>query len=294
MALRSMTGYGRGVATDKGLRVEVELNSLNRKQLDVQVSCPREFTALTHQVQELISRTISRGRVSGDIQLHWTSEARKKSIHIDEDLADAYILKLKAAAKKNGLDEHFPGEILLNLPNVVFFQPPVQKAADVWSVMEAALLSALKKLVAMRVREGRTLQKDLEARLKKLLVVAGEIEKRSRVALNQYRNKLVERLQEAGWEGDPSREDFRKELLLYADRTDITEEIIRLKSHCRQASQMMKSRESNGRALDFMAQEMFREINTIASKSSDIEITGHVVSFKTELERIREQLQNVE
>lgn len=294
MTLRSMTGYGRGESTAKGLHVEVELNSVNRKQLEVRISLPRAWQSLEARVVELVQESISRGQVSGSILVQVSEALRAKSLTVNQKLAAVYVKELRKTAKALKLNDDLSASLLLGLPEVVSYSGVDQDVEYVWPVMERGIKAAIAQLLSMRLKEGAELTIDLEGRLKKLAVHIAEIRLEAPQVTERYREALRKRLAQAGVSLDAADPLVMKDLAIFADRSDITEELTRLDSHLKQAHALLKSKEPAGRTLDFLAQEMFREINTIGSKANEVRITRQVIEFKTELERIREQVQNIE
>ena len=199
-----------------------------------------------------------------------------------------------SSAKRLKLKDDFSGSLLLNLPDVLRYEQPIDAAEKAWPMVSKALKAALKALIQMRSREGSALQKDIEQRFGKISVSLERIKKQAPSVTESYREKLQARLKAAGFTMESSDERMLRELALFADRSDITEEITRFDSHIKQARQLMQSAEPVGRSLDFLAQEMFREVNTMGSKANDSGILKDVVALKAELERIREQVQNIE
>lgn len=294
MTLRSMTGYGRGEATAKGLHVEVELNSVNRKQLEVRISLPRAWQSLESRVVELVQESISRGQVSGSILVQVSEALRAKSLRVNQALAAVYVKELRKTAKALKLSDDLSASMLLSLPEVVSYSGADQDIEYVWPVMDKGIKAAIARLLAMRRKEGAELALDLERRFGKLAGHIGKIRDEAPQVTERYREVLRKRLAQAGVTLDAADPGVMKDLALFADRSDITEELTRLDSHLNQAYALLKSKEPAGRTLDFLAQEMFREINTIGSKANEVRITRQVIEFKTELERIREQVQNIE
>ena len=295
MSLMSMTGRGTGSAAGRLARAEAELSSVNRKQLDVGVGLPRFLASFEARVQAQIQAALSRGRVTGEIRVTWAEAAQRAGVRVDEALARAQVGALRAAAKKLGLPDDLKASALLALPGVVVAEHGAKDIEALWPVVAQALGAALEQLQAMRRKEGAALGRDLRARLKTLARLAGEIGARAPAVAETYRANLQKRIA-AALPGSELAGDERllKEVALFADRTDITEEQVRLESHLRQAADLLKAGGVAGRTLDFLVQELGREINTIGSKANDGEITRRVIAFKTELERIREQVQNIE
>lgn len=293
--IKSMTGYGAASARAEGIRVTVELSAVNRKQLDVVLRLPPQLAAFESRIQKIIQEQVSRGRISGTVQFEAASGGA--TISIDQKRAEATVENLRRAAKKLNLADDLSASLLLTLPGVLQFQGSEKfEAADaaVFQTLEKALRGALKKLNAMRLREGRALEADFLARLKLLEEMLEKIKERAPQISSNVRKKLFQGLESAGFQNVAQDERVIREIALFAERSDISEEITRLASHIAQFKKMLRDKEPSGRALDFLAQEFFREINTIGSKANDLKITEQVVAFKTELERIREQIQNVE
>ena len=294
MALRSMTGYGRGEAAGQGLLVDVELSSVNRKQLEVKVALPRSLTVLESRLVETVQEALSRGHVTGAVAVQVSRAARERSLRIDHPLAGAYIRRLRSAAAAYGLADDLKASILLALPEVIQWAAISEDADRVWPLIRRALERALKDLTALRETEGAVLAADLRSRLARLAKLLQRIRTFAPRITEKHRRQLLARLSATGLSFAAQDPQILREVALFADRCDISEEITRLESHLRQAGSLLRSRESVGRTLDFLAQEMFREINTIGSKANDVRITRVVIHFKTELERVREQVQNVE
>ena len=292
MALKSMTGFGRGEAAAGGVRAEVELSSVNRKQLDVQVCLPRGLAALESRIVQQLSRTFSRGCIT--VSLRLVATGGKRQVCVDDALASACIAALRRTARKLKLKDDFSARTLARLPDVLKTSGDELDSESAWPATRAALDKAQTRFAAMRMVEGGKLQKDIAKRLNSLKTRLGGIR---RLAVNvpaRYRDALIARLKNAGFDTAADDPQMRKELAIFADKCDISEEMTRLESHFHQASNLLASKEPVGRALDFLVQEMFREITTIGSKANDAVISQNVVMFKTELERIREQIQNVE
>ncbi len=289
-----MTGYGHGSATRHGITVDVELTSVNRKQLDLQMNLPRSLVSLEPRILEKIHKFITRGRITVDISVRWTGAKRRHAIRVDYTLAEEYVKSLRKVAKKLGLEDTMGVDTLLSLPEVVRCARPDEDIEAIWDTAGIALSKALKGMMRMRSREGLELQKDIEHRLDLLGRHVSQIRKETPRVIKRYRAALQKRLSMAGVDADNNDDRFHREIVYFADRSDITEELVRLDSHLKQAGKMARSKDATGRSMDFLAQEIFREINTIGSKANDSEILKTVIVFKAELERIREQIQNVE
>jgi uncharacterized protein (TIGR00255 family) len=293
MALKSMTGFGEGMASVDGIRVVVEISSVNRKQLDVNISLPRNLVTLDARVQGLVRAVFSRGRVSGIVRVE-AADGSAGTVKIDGNLAAQYVEGLRTVAKKLGLADDLGAETLARLPGLVSIEQEKIDAPHLTAVLDQAMAKALRGLEKMRTAEGKALDHDLRERLALLEGMMKSIQQLASTGIGTYREKLFQRLEGAGLADLASDERVVKEIALFADRCDVSEELTRLKSHLGQARKLLRSAEPVGRTLDFLCQELFREINTVGSKASEVEITRLVVDFKTELERIREQVQNIE
>ncbi len=293
MALVSMTGYGNGEVSTNGIAVEVELSSVNRRQFDARVNLPRALAALEPKVQELLRKSISRGYISVAVKVG-AGKSQKDAATVDLETAEACIKALRKAARKLGLDDDLTAKTLVDLPGLVRFKGVAEDPKKVWPTVRSAVQKALAGLELMRKREGKALQKDIAGRFKRLQARVDGIRELAPRVQKRYKQALTSRIKKAGVELRQADERLLREVVLFADRSDISEETVRLESHFKQVSKLVSSKEPSGRALDFLCQEMFREINTIGSKANDAGISRHVVRFKTELEAVREQVQNVE
>jgi uncharacterized protein (TIGR00255 family) len=287
-----MTGYGAASVRAGELRVTVELSSVNRKQLDVVFRLPPQLAALESRIQKIIQEQISRGRISGTVLLEAANGGAM--IQIDHARAEETVKQLRRTAKKLNLADDLNASVLLQVPGLLKMQSGEQTPEEFFPCLEKALTAALKKLNAMRLREGKALEADFLVRLKLLEQMLTAIQARAPQIAANYRKKLFDGLESAGLKNVATDERIIREIALFGEKSDIAEEITRLESHIAQFKKILRGGEPAGRPLDFLAQEFFREINTIGSKANDLKITEQVVAFKTELERIREQIQNVE
>ncbi len=291
--IHSMTGFGRGEATDGTYSVQIEISSLNRKQAEVVSNLPRDLSALEPQLRKLILERISRGRIQVQFTLH-TSDLQSNAIRLDTDRAQALDQQFRRLSQTLGRDLQLTAADLLTLPNMI-----IEEAADpdvVSPLLEEAATKALHHLLEMREREGRDLLEDTERRLRAVESIICEIEQRAPTVVSNYRNNLITRLAEVMAEGQAWQKDDRivKEIALYADRSDISEEVTRFRSHLDKFQDYLIQSASVGRSLDFLCQEFNRELNTMGAKANDATLAQLVVEAKTEIEKIREQIQNVE
>jgi uncharacterized protein (TIGR00255 family) len=293
--MKSMTGYGRGECAQDGFKITVELSSVNRKQAEVSVTLPRELELLEAQVRDAINHHIARGRVNARITLHTAESKLSARKHINEPLAKAYAAELARLAKQLKLSGDVTLDQVLRAPGVFQTDEELAGTEDLWPAVQKALNQALAALVKMREREGAHLAKDLTARIGVMRLAVEKVQKQAPTTAANYRQNLLERIKSAGLDAiAPDDERLLKEIVLFADRSDISEELTRLQSHFQQYEDCRKAKEPVGRTLDFLAQEMNREINTIGSKANDAVISHEVVTLKAELEKFREQAQNVE
>ena len=290
-----MTGYGRGDCSQDGFKITVELSSVNRKQAEISLNLPREMEMLEGPMRDLINRHIARGRLTARVSLHAASGKSAVRMHLNLALARAYARELNRLARQLRLPGSATLDHLVRAPGVFQTDEQIAEEENFWPAVQRALKQALSALVKMREREGAHLKADLVGRVRVMRKAVTQVQKDAPKVAEHYRKQLLERIRAAGLEG-PVAEDERlhKEVVYFADRTDITEELTRLGSHFQQFDDCLKSREPVGRVLDFLAQEMNREINTIGSKANDSRISRQVVTLKAELEKFREQAQNVE
>lgn len=293
--MKSMTGYGRGEWAQGGVKVSVEVSSVNRKQSEIAVNLPRQLEVLEAQVRDSINRKIARGRVTVRVAMHHGEGKGPAPFRLNPEVARSYLRQLRLLARQLKIDEAVTLSQLLAAPGVVESAEELVDPLDFWPAVDHALERAMKGLLQMRAREGDHLARDLAERMKIIQKSARRIQQQAPRVQVRYREQLVEKIKAAGLEV-PGLDDERllKEVVYFADRADISEEITRLQSHFKQFEDCRKSSEPVGRTLDFLAQEMNREINTIGSKANDALISREVVVIKAELERFREQAQNVE
>ncbi|MBM7855733.1 uncharacterized protein (TIGR00255 family) [Desulfohalotomaculum tongense] len=291
--LKSMTGYGRGEAGACGRKFTVELKSVNHRFCEVMIRLPRVMSPLEDRIRRVIQKRISRGRVDGYISIEET-EQKTQQVKVDKNLAVAYYKAMKELESLLPITGQIELRDIINLPNVLVLEEPAEDLEEWWPAVEEAVNEALDKLVQMRAAEGEQLEADLKKRMEKIRRCNDEIRKRAPEVVEDYRKRLNQRL--AHWKGEGMLDENRMaaEVAIFAERANITEETVRLNSHLNQMAKCLQSEEPVGRKLDFLVQEMNREINTIGSKGNDLEISKLVVNVKSEIEKIREQVQNIE
>ena len=290
-----MTGYGRGECARDGFKITTELGAVNRRQSEISVNLPRELELLETQVRDAINAQVARGRVTARIAIHAADGKLSARAHLNLPLAKAYATELARLAKQLKLTGGVSLDQIVRAPGVFQTDEELVEAETVWPAVEKALKQALAALVKMREREGAHLAQDLAARIGVMRQAVERVQQQAPQTAENYRRSLLERIKTAGIENiAPDDERLLKEIVLFADRSDISEELTRLQSHFQQFEDCRKSKDPVGRTLDFLAQEMNREINTIGSKANDALISREVVTLKAELEKFREQAQNVE
>jgi uncharacterized protein (TIGR00255 family) len=288
-----MTGYGRGAADHAGTKISVELNSVNRKQSDIVINLPRDLIALEPRIRQTINEKISRGRMNVMIGLQEGVNGTQ-SLALDTALARSYHNAMLTLQKELSAPGEFSIGTILQAPGVMRSPEQSLNAEEAWPVVERALTTALGELIKMREREGKHLAKDLIHRLKTLRKEIKEIRGIYPDVVKKYRTALRERLEKAGLELALDDERLLKEVTIFADRSDVSEELTRLDSHLAQFAHHLRKNEPVGRTLEFITQEIFRELNTLGAKSNDAGISQRVVACKSELEKIREQILNLE
>ncbi len=288
-----MTGYGRGETDHNGTKFSVELNAVNREQSDIVINLPRDLVALEPQIRQTINENISRGRTNVVVSYH-NGPSGPQKLALDTELARSYHGAMRALQK----DLDAPGEItigsILQAPGVMRAPEETIDSNAAWPAIERALRAALTELIKMREREGKHLAKDLIRRLKAMRKQIKEIRGLHPEVVKKYRATLLERIQKAGLPISTEDDRLIREVTFFADRADVSEELTRVESHLAQFAHHLRRHEPVGRTLEFITQEIFRELNTLGAKANDAAISQRVVVCKAELEKIREQIQNLE
>ncbi len=292
--MRSMTGYGRGTAEGDGNVVCVELSAVNsRKQVEMRFAIPRELGMLEPQLRQQAQQRLSRGSLNIAVTYQLSKENSSQLASIDLDAACRAVEILREIGRRSGLASEPAIADVLQIPGVLISNDS-SPCKPLLKLAETALARALDELDAMRLREGQALQQDLLQRGRIMSELVGKIVARADEALRQQKIRLRERIAKLELELSLDDERLSRELVFYAERADITEETVRLQSHLVQYQQLLNSHDDPGRNLDFLGQEMNREINTLSAKTADLEISALALSLKTELGRVREQIMNIE
>ena len=293
--LLSMTGFGEAHSQQDGLAVAVEVRAINSRFFKLTVRATEGYASLEPHIEEIARQSIRRGTVQVNLRVERLRTCQ--DFRINSDVLNGYRDQLQSLYRQWDSSATVSLEALLPLPGVVNDQSMgLFSPEDDWPGISKVLGAALLNLSQMRVREGQAMADDLAANCRAIAAGVEEIQRRAPLVLEAYRTRLEERLNKVLAEHqvtlDPG--DIIREVSLYADRGDISEEIVRLKSHLDQFAAIMQLPESSGRKLEFLTQELFREANTIGSKASDVEIAKQVIEIKTAIERIREMIQNIE
>ena len=292
--IRSMTGFGRGEAGDDVRLFVVEMKSVNHRYNDIVVRMPKRLSYFEEKVKDLVKNEIKRGRVELYISLENIGEG-DTDIALNLPLAQKYLTCLKEIQEKLQIVDDISVSLLAKFPDVIKVETAEEDEDKLWLCLKEASQKALQLLMNMREDEGKKLSEDIENRCDYISEIIKTIEKRSPQVVLEYKEKLRERVNELlddSVQIDETR--LNTEVVVYADKSAITEETVRLNSHIYQLKKALTEKQPVGRKLDFLIQEMNREVNTIGSKSNDLEIVSHVVELKSELEKIREQVQNIE
>ena len=294
--MRSMTGYGSGNAESKEYRltIEVEITSVNRKSLDVQLSAPKEWTGLEQKCSEWLKGSFERGRVNLQIRAN-QSDLADYGLQWNEKLMAQALGRLKSFAESQEIAFEPDSQTILQLAQSLReASAGLPDWREIEATIEDAFQAALKDQNLMRSKEGESLKVDLKNRIVEMTALTKSIESHAFQAPAQYEARLLERLAEMELDLDLSDERVLKEVAIFADRSDVSEEITRLKSHFELFDQLLESGEPSGRKMDFLCQEIHREFNTTGSKAQQIEVKRAVIEGKNSLERVREQVQNIE
>ncbi len=292
--IESMTGFGRGEYAEFGLRAVAEIRSVNSRFIEISVKLPRQLSAFELEARELIRKSLQRGKISAVVQLEYENQLNVP-IRIKPERVKAYMAMLSDLRAISGLDEPIRLDHLLKFPEI--FEVPTDDSSQLereWKVISHALQAAIVSLREMRRKEGEQLTVDFKARIAAINQVLNEIEAISHASLATTKEKLRQKVRELLSDETLAKERLEMEIVLLADKLDITEECVRFRSHNRFFLEALDSGEPAGRKLNFILQEQSREANTIASKSQNADISQKSVFIKEELEKIREQVQNIE
>ena len=289
--IKSMTGYGRGENQGK-FHFVVEIRSVNHRFLEAFVRLPKPWLFLEDKIKNYIKGKIIRGRL--DVYVNLYGEDLPVNIKIDKCLASNYYKKLIELKDEIGFEGPVSLSLLSLMPHVLKLEEDSVAEEELWESLMPALDEALKGLIKMRTKEGENLWNDLSARLELIKSKVKQIEERAELVPLEYKERLMANIQRLYTDVSLDESRIETEVAIFAEKSNITEEIVRLKSHIAQMQELSSSDEAVGKKMDFIAQEMFREANTISVKASDYSISREIIDIKSELEKIREQIQNIE
>lgn len=290
----SMTGFGRSAAEEDGQEFTIEIKTLNHRYLDINIRLPRVLSFIEEDIRNTIQDNLKRGRVEVNIFLNSANSRDRLEVQLNRPLLESYLKSFGELSKDYGLEGGFDLSTLVKLEDIFLLVEEEQDEDKIKNLILSALIKSLDNVKIMRANEGLKLAQDIEERCNIIIEKLNTIEERSPIIIEEYRERLRDRLAELLNLNEYDEAKLNSEIVFLADRSNITEEIVRLKSHLLQMNSFLKEEDSIGRKLDFLVQEMNREVNTIGSKSNDLIITNLVVEIKSEIEKIREQVQNIE
>lgn len=291
--VKSMTGFGRACKEIDGYMITVEIKSVNHRYFEFSCRCPRQYGFIDDKIKSFINSKVARGKIECFVGIE-ALNTESADVVVNNTLAGAYVKALKELSDNYGLKEDFGASTVARFPDVLIVRKSEEDENKIWQLVKTVADEAVEKFIEMRKVEGKRMYDDVYSRSQFILDTVSFIEERSPQTVKEYNDKLVERVHELL--GDVSLDENRllQEVAIYADKVAVAEETVRLRSHISQLRDFISSDEAVGRKLDFLIQEINRETNTIGSKCNDVEITRKVVDVKAEIEKIREQIQNIE
>ena len=290
--IKSMTGFGRGEASQNNITFTVDVKTVNHRYSDISVRMPRMVSALEEKVREYISSKLNRGKI--DIYINYDSFGQDTKVKLDTNLASAYVDSLNTLKEQFGIKDEISLSLLTRFSDILKLDTEEQDLDFLWGILSSALEQAVGSLLEMRSREGERLRKDMIQKLDSIRVTVDEIKAKAPDLIEVYKNKLYDKIRELTKDVQLDENRLLTEVAIFADKASIDEEIVRLSSHIEEFKKTLNMNISIGKKLDFIVQEMNREVNTIGSKSSDLGVVNNVIAIKTEIEKIREQVQNIE
>ena len=291
--IKSMTGFGRCELVRDSRKFTVEVKSVNHRYLDVNIRMPKKLNFFESSIRSLLKQYAARGKV--DLFISYEDSAQNQvSLKYNEALAAEYLDCFRKMEEQFGLENDIRVSALSRYPEVITMEEQAVDEEDIWSLLKETLEGAFTQFVETRITEGENLKKDLLEKLDGILEDVEAIEKRSPEIVKEYREKLEEKVQELLGDTQIDENRLATEIVLFADKICTDEELVRLRSHVLHMKATLDEESGIGRKLDFIAQEMNREANTILSKANDLDVSNHAINLKTEIEKIREQIQNIE
>lgn len=291
--IKSMTGFGRYETVTDEYRIAVEIKSVNHRYCDLNIKLPKKFNEIENTLRMMTKEIAERGKV--DVYVSYEDYAGKGThVHYHPQIAKEYVKVAAQVAEEFELHNSLSAERLLGFADVISLEEESNDLESVFPIVTQTLQKAGEQFIASREREGEQLYQDIKGKLAYLLTLVAQVEERSPQMLQEHRQKLLEKVQELLGDRKIDEGILATELIVYADKVCVDEETVRLRSHIDAMSETLDMQEAIGRKLDFIAQEMNREANTILSKANDKELSGIAINLKTEIEKIREQIQNIE
>ena len=291
--IKSMTGYGRGQQIIDGREITVEIKSVNHRYFEFSARVPRAYGYLEEKLKSFVQGKVSRGKVDVGVTI-FNIEGKDSQIEVNQSIAVGYIDALRKANETIGLTDDLALSQLIRLPDIFNVIKTTEDEEVIWNLVKIVAEEALNNFVSMRETEGQKMKEDIKSRLSYISELVAKVEKRSPMVTEAYRERLYNKISEILNDKKIDEQRILTEAAIFSEKTAVDEETVRLKSHIHQFTELLDAKESVGRKLDFLIQEFNRESNTIGSKAQDVEITRIVVELKSEIEKIREQIQNIE
>ena len=291
--IKSMTGFGRCELSEGERKVTVEIKTVNHRYLDVAMKMPKKLNFFDSAIRTVLKEYLQRGKVDVFVTYEDLSEFNVSLVY-NQKVAEQYVEYFRRMEEQFGLENDMKVSVLARCPEVLVMEEQQEDEEEIWLLLEKAVRGACEKVVETRVREGEALKKDLLAKLDEMRKMAAFIEDRSPQIMAEYRQKLEAKVQDLLSDAQTDEGRIAMEVTLFADKICVDEGIVRLRSHVEATKEALEAGGSIGRKLDFIAQEMNREANTTLSKANDLEISNCAIDLKTEIEKVREQIQNIE
>ncbi len=291
--IKSMTGYGRGQQIIDGREITVEIKSVNHRYFEFSARVPRAYGYLEEKLKSFVQSKVSRGKVDVGVTI-FNIEGKDAQIEVNQSIAVGYVEALRKANVTIGLNDDLSLSQLIRLPDIFNVVKTTEDEEVIWNLVKTVAEEALNNFVSMRETEGHKMKDDIKSRLAYISELVRKVEERSPMVTEAYRERLYNKISELLNDKKIDEQRILTEAAIFSEKTAVDEETVRLKSHIQQFTTLLDSTEAVGRKLDFLIQEFNRESNTIGSKAQDVEITRIVVELKSEIEKIREQIQNIE
>ena len=291
--IKSMTGYGRNEQTVDSMNIAVEIKSVNHRYFEFSARVPRVYGFLEEKLKTYCNSLISRGKIECYVSVENLEESEMEVV-VNHSLASGYVKALKELSLKYDLNDDISAVVLSRYPDVITLHKTSDDEDRIWAAVKAAAETAVNNFISMREAEGEKLKNDILSRADTIIECVEFIEKRSPQTVNEYNKKLKQKMEDLLGDTTVDEQRLLTEAAIFADKIAVDEETVRLRSHLAQLREFLNSKDAIGRKLDFLVQEINREANTIGSKAQDVEIAKKVISIKAEVEKIREQVQNIE